>query len=329
MTSTVGFYVRIDIDDIVSSEVDTDAVSVAHDAFDTALTFVDLYTSLRTPPSATVDERLTAALQERLDLLSRAPRVLLRWPWIIGPDEPSHGDRIDTWLERLTSRDGGESVIAPSISTGVIQHRVGNSPIVRWSQMMPPTETVILEQARALELHALLLRSNAIWEPTNYHYRLPSGEHTDVFVRMADAIQTPQDAYAVSTWLADRLRPGTSVVVDTGGLTSLLIQLESFMTKFGLHVGPTVILSEYPVGRSAVRQAVENAASELSTHVLGIVSVSSSGTVLRTLADELERLSSYSGLDVTLDLLVDRTYGYEPVDSVSPKSTYQLVAQIT
>jgi len=317
MTSVPGFYVRIDIDDIVASGTVHHPVDVDHIKCHESLTFVDLYTSLRTPYTAAIDERLTAAVQDRLHLLSSTTQVLFRWPWIIGPSDDDHSDGIDRWLERLTSRDGGESVIAPGINTGIIQHGVGRAPIVHWSNVSPTSEAIVLEQARAIELLTLLRRSNAIWEPTTYHYSLPSGEHTDVFVRLADAIQTPQDAYAISTWLADRLRRGTSIVVDTGGLTPILVQLESFSTQFGLGIGPAVILSEYPVGRSAVRQAVENAASELQAHVMGIVSVSSSGTVLRTLADELERLSSYTGPDVTLDLLVDRTYGTDTPDKPS------------
>ena len=74
-----------------------------------------------------------------------------------------------------------------------------------------------LSLARAIELHAMLKRGGAIWEPETYHYRLPSGEHTDKFIRFADAIQSPQDAYVIATWLSERLSDGVGVVVDTVG----------------------------------------------------------------------------------------------------------------
>ena len=170
----------------------------------------------------------------------------------------------------------------------------------------------LLGHARAVELEALLCRYNAIWEPTTYHYRLPSGEHTDVFIRVADAIHEPQDAYVMACWLSQRLRNGTGVVVDTGGLTPLLIQLESLLARVDFDIGPTAILPAYPTGRPIIRRTVEDALSETSSRIVTILSVSSTGTLQRTLEDELERVATSSGIDYTLDVIVDRTAADDP-----------------
>lgn len=313
MSSSPGVYLRADID---LSEIGPDRGStfIADNVGTPTLTFVDLYTSQRTriytspdaPSSTRIIERLTAVVQDRLHLLSSTDIVLFRWPWLVDSKEEPHTPIIDSWLARLVGTERDEPVIGKGIQSGVIQHRIGARPIIRWADQRPSNVDSCIQDARAIELHALLQRSNAIWEPRHYHYRLPSGEHTDVFIRVADALHSPQDTYVLATWLSHRLANGTGIVVDTGGLTPLLIQLQSFLTRHGLDVGPMVVLSEYPIGRSAVRQAVENAAT-MSPSVMCILSVSSTGSLLRTLVDELERLAESSDVETSIDLLVNRS----------------------
>lgn len=157
----------------------------------------------------------------------------------------------------------------------------------------------------------MLLRQKAIWKPKDYHYSLPSGEHTDVFIRVADAIQEPHDAYVTACWLSDQVENGCGVIVDTGGLTPLLIQLESLLNRFDLEIGPTAILPAYPTGRPTVRRTVEASRSSVSRRTVGLLSVSSTGNLLRTLTDELERIEESDGIGFTLDVVVDRTSGTE------------------
>ena len=307
MISVSGVYLRVDVDVTSYASIDMEPVHVRDSSTVPQLTFVDLFTSLRRPYTDAYSERLTAAIQDRLHLISNTDRILFRWPWLAGPKpQTQHNDEIGTWIARLTSSAGGEPVIAPDIQVGVIQHRVTGDPMLQWTGERPSDEQTVLTQARSIELLALLNQSNAIWEPPTYHYRLPSGEHTDVFIRLADAIKSPQDAYVLATWVCDRLRIGAGIIVDTGGLTPLLIQIESFLSRFELDIGPSVILSEYPAGRSTVRRTVENAIGDLSRRVICILSVSSTGSLLCTLIDELERLSSSSTIDYKVDVLVDR-----------------------
>lgn len=328
MVSRASYYLRVDIDDTSDESPGEEVTEVLVPDAAVELTVVDLHTRLRTSPSLGVSqiEALTGAVQDRLHLCSKADIVLFRWPWIAGPNDESHSVQIENWIERLTGVDGGEPVLGPTLRVGVIQHRVADKPILRWGRWIPTYVDELLCAARAVELEALLRRHNGIWEPKTYHYRLPSGEHTDVFIRLADAIHEPQDAYVLACWLSDRLRNGTGVVVDTGGLTPLLIQIESLLSRYDLDVGPTAILQAYPTGRPIVRRTVENAISDVSDRIVAVLSVSSTGNLQNTLIDELERVAHSSDVDYTLDVMVDRTIASGSPSRFAPSDSDKLVS---
>ena len=322
MVTSASYYLRVDVDDTANDGPADKSQSIDTPATEQAFTFVDLHTRLRTryAPGAPQIERLTNTVQDHLHLCSRTGLVVFRWPWIAGPEDEPHVDQIDSWIERLTGYDDRKPVLSPAIRVGVIQHRVTLPPILRWGRWTPADAELVrlLSRTRAIEMEALLRRANAIWEPKKYHYKLPSGEHTDVFIRVADAIQGPQDAYVLSCWLAERLVAGAGLVVDTGSLAALLIQLESFLARYDMEIGPTAILDAYPSGRPVVRRTVENAVSETSGRIIGILSVNSSGNLKHTLEDELERLAYSSGIEYTIDVLVNRRIsGHEKIDGVS------------
>lgn len=306
MASRAGVYVRADVDAAGAGfEFDTGTADhVGPDDVAIDLTFVDLVA--RGPVPSEPSDRLTSALQERAHLLSASDRVLIRWPWLAGPGREPDTDAVDAWIHRLKGAAGEASVLSEHTEVGVIQHCVGAMPVVRWSGDDPAEESRVLAHARGVETHALLRRANGIWEPPRYHYRLPNGEHVGTFVRFADAIQSPRDAFALSTWLTDRLANGMGVVADTGGLTPILLQLESFLERFDWELGQIAILEAYPAARPHVRRSVESAAPDFGDRILGLQSVSSSGSLRRTLADELQRVAESHGLTWSLDVVVDR-----------------------
>lgn len=319
-------YVRADIDDSTHDGLNQGITAAGAEDRAAELTFVDLHTRLGSPPAEGAVERLTAAVQDRLHMISSTDQVLFRWPWLLAPTETPVASRIDRWLERLTGSDHGEPVISSDIAVGVLQHRIAGEPVLRWAGHAADDSGDVLALARAIELHALLKVGGAIWEPATYHYRLPSGEHTDKFIRFADAIQSPRDAYAIATWLSERLSDGVGVVVDTGGLTPVLIQLESFLARSGLTLGPTAILEVYPAGRPAVRRTVESALSDTGSGIVGIQSVNSTGNLQRTLLDELERAAGAHGRKHTLDILVDRRATSDECDLSAPNGNRKVVS---
>ena len=323
MAERTGKYLRADIDLSPEEIPGEEPTVVGDDSGNLDFVFVDLLTRSHFDPTQNPRrevERLTNAIQNRLQQVSAIDRVVLRWPWLAGPGENAHIEIIGRWLDRLQEVIPGGSAPNGSAQMGVIQHRVADDPLLRWVGEVPSDaeEAALLAHARAVELQALLLRNNAVWAPTTYHYRLPSGEHTDLFVRFADAIQSPRDAYVISCWLTDRLHSGIGIVVDTGGLTPVLTQIESFLARFDLETGPTAILPSYPSGRPTVRRTVEGATRPLVRHVMGIQTVSSSGSLLMTVTDELERVSQSRGLQYTLDVLVNRQEQDETCNRFSP-----------
>ncbi len=324
MVTPGGLYLRADIDSSYGESLDEEATLVGEDGEPSDLVFVDLRT--RIVSLLRNLEPLTTAVQDRLHHIASKHRILFRWPWLVGTDDQSHIEAIDTWLTRLTGTNGGEPVLPPQNLVGVIQHRIADKPILRWAHEKPSNQEIYLTDARAIELQALLRRSNAIWEPTTYHYRLPNGEHTDTFIRLADAIQSPQDAYVIACWLTDRLSKDIGIVVDTGGLTPVLIQLEGFLKIIKGNIGPTAILQSYPSGRPIVRRTVEAAITELASGIMGIQSVSSTGSLLSTFTDELERAASSFGLDYTLDILVDRQSVYSSCQKLSQDTDVRAIS---
>lgn len=205
----------------------------------------------------------------------------------------------------------------------MFQHRVTDKPILCWDKNLDHCDNtvlhddVVLHHARRVEVEYLLRYRNAVWEPKDYHYRLPSGEHTDVFIRVADAIHEPQDAYVMACWLSNRIDNGCGVVVDTGGLTPVLIQLESFLNQYDLKIGPTAILQTYPAGRPIVRKIIESAQTYSGAPIVGVLSVNSTGNLLNTLIDELDRVTRSDKIDYTLDVIVDNT----PTSSTTSRPT--------
>lgn len=337
MVASASYYLRVDIDDTTEDSSHDNSQLVETPDAELELTLVDLHSRLRTPyaPGEAQIEDLTSAVQDHLHLCSRTDLVVFRWPWLAGPQEDPHTDQIKAWIIRLTGYDSGEPVLGPSIRVGVIQHQVARQPTTCWGRWTPEEPEIdgILHRLRAVETEALLRRRNAIWQPKNCHYRLPSGEHSDTFIRVADAINEPQDAYVMACWLSDRLRDRTGVVVDTGGLTPLIVQLESFLTRFNWAIGPTAILNAYPTGRPMVRQTIENAQNESSPRIVTVLSVSSTGTLQRTLLDEMEHVAlagdAVSGLDYTLDVIVDRSASSASTPRFAPDDSDRRVSWLT
>ena len=341
MSPVAGVYLRVDIDDASADGSHESPTTVGHDsqtstdmridacggqadavgaeASPQALTFVDLsHRSRRLDAgewSPALREQLTARIQDRLHLVSSADCLLIRWPWIAHGNDGHHRAAISDWLDRLVGVDGEEPVIAPTVeSLGVLLHRFGADPLLVWARRTPAQPEEVSARVRALELRALLKRRNAVWAPERYHYRLPSGEHTDLFIRAADALHAPPDVSALVCWLTPYLGDGVGVIVDTAGLTPLLLQIDSLMAKFELEAGAMSVVPEYPVGRPSARRAVEAASRGPANRLLALLSVSSTGTLQRLLCDELDRAVQSLGMTrCVLDVLVDRSLA--PVQS--------------
>ena len=162
-------------------------------------------------------------------------------------------------------------------------------------------DPMLLGAARAIEIKALLMRHGAIWRPKAYHYRMPGGAHSTVFVRLADAIRSPRDAYCLASWLAPKASPSSGVVMDTASMTPVVLALDILAMAEGQRLGATRSLENYPSTRLDAMRAVRDVDDGLHP-VMAILSVHTTGTLRDRFVAALEQaVSGRWGLDVVID----------------------------
>jgi hypothetical protein len=221
------------------------------------------------------------------DQLRRAPRgffqharaVVVRWPATFGPIEADHL-RIAAEQVNVLAGRGHDP-----IPFGGAEFAMGREPVITWAHEAPaePNDT-LLARARAVELAALLHHGRATWHPPAYHYQLPSKEHTDVFVRVADAMRAPRDAVVLATWLYEFVGPDLSVMLDSRTLLPVVLALSAELRSQGAELGPVVTLNEYAETDLEYR-ALAGRTGGAGT--LAILTVSSSGNTRVGLAEAL------------------------------------------
>jgi len=166
-----------------------------------------------------------------------------------------------------------------------------------------PLPDGVLARLRAVEIEALLEFGGGVWEPPNYHYRLPSGEHATGFVRTANAVGTPHDARVLASWLHQHARDGLGIVLDTGTTSAVALALQLAMTGAGMEAGAVRILAGYPTTERDVAVAMDEAGA--LNFVLVLLSVSSSGRLLHWLA----HAASDKGVESAIEVLVNKKEG--------------------
>jgi hypothetical protein len=169
---------------------------------------------------------------------------------------------------------------------GLICQETGKAPRIELAveakagsvEMDTGEERDLIERARAVELRALLDWGDAVWRPSDYHYRLPSGKHAGVFVRVADAIRQPRDAQVLASWLRPHLANGLAIVCDSGTISAVVESLKADALAAKLKLAGSAVLERYPASPLDVSQAVQDVIANASS-VLGVISVNSSGQV--------------------------------------------------
>ncbi|HUP69787.1 MAG TPA: hypothetical protein VM142_08220 [Acidimicrobiales bacterium] len=159
-----------------------------------------------------------------------------------------------------------------------------------------------MAEARAGEVAALLNRNGAIWKPKAYHYRLPSGTHSDTFVRLSDAIRHPHDARALASWLLHRLQPEAGLVVDSASLVALTIAAEQLAEHRGVRLGRCASLEQYPATTLDATKAVRDV-DDGRAPVVALLSVHSTGALRDRFVQALDRTAPGRW---TLDVVVDK-----------------------
>lgn len=212
-----------------------------------------------------VDETLLA---RRGPMLIRAPRM---------------GDPAGIELIRgaLEARLGA----APEI--GQVLFEVGAplpTPIWTGDGGLPDSE--VLATARAIELAAVLQAGKAHWQPSTFHYELPSGQHRADFIRLGDGFRSPRDARALATWLYPYLDIGRALLLDSSTMLPLALALQDAAQAANRPLGPVAVRDGYPDSLLSDEELIELTVG--ANGALVLLSVSSTGTTRDALGAALD-----------------------------------------
>lgn len=137
-----------------------------------------------------------------------------------------------------------------------------------------------LAELRACELEAILSGAEAIWRLDGWHFVLPSGDHAEAFIRVAEAFYDVLDVVRIADWVLGELTGDGGLVADTGSLLALLstVQFEA-RRRFGWDI-PVGTLSEYPTELPSLierMRAMQAVTGRRGGELVFVISVSSSG----------------------------------------------------
>lgn len=214
--------------------------------------------------------------------------VLFRWP-------ADNSENKSLWLQQVVEKRILE--LSGATHVGIIDFRLGNHPSITWHREPSISNSEILIRSLRAEFRALLEWGHAIWRPTSYHYELPSGDHTDSFIRVADMFRNVRDVEVTATWFYDKLFDQIAVVTESASLIPLVIEIRRVMTMNNLTIAGTITLDEYPRTKFELRQSIENLGVRSGT--LAIMSVNASGRYRDMILDTLEA-SQYEADLVTM-----------------------------
>lgn len=211
---------------------------------------------------------------------------------------------------------GARHIVFRSSERYGVVHRIlegrGAQAAVHWLHNMPGQATVcdaetptsaepsseLVERCRAAEVLSLLDWGQAIWEPTTFHFVLPSGAHAPRFIRLANALREPRDAEVLADWLLPFVFDDTAVLVDTGTLTPVILALRLRLASHGREIDGFAALDQYPHTMIDVVGAIDSALGSEKRRLLCLISVTSSGSLRDLLAASGRLGASLTRMDI-------------------------------
>ncbi len=267
-----------------------------------------------------------AVIAEASTLLFRSPLVRRRDSDDLvieaGPGWPLKIDALQGQLEDALRQHG----LRPR-QVGVVEFPVGRS-VVGAGFEDERQQSLLLGRCRAIELEAYLLVNEAIWRPTKYHYRLPSGHHAATFVRVADALRSPRAPAALSSWMHGLLTESVAVVVDSGTLMPIVQQLGVVAQLHGDQILHVEAVDMYPTSRF---EFLSRFGRLEGLDVLALLSVSSTGRTYEMLK---RTLNDTAGDAWRAECLVSRggpfagADGFPPVGERGPQNPWLAVENL-
>lgn len=208
-------------------------------------------------------------------LLARRGPMLIRSPRI---GDPAGIELIRAALE---ARLGA----APEIGQ-IVFHVGAPLPTPVWTGGEAPPDAEVLAAARAIELAAVLQAGKAHWQPSTFHYELPSGQHRSDFIRLGDGFRSPRDARALATWLYPYVDTGRALLLDSSTMLPLALALQDAAQQVDRPLGPVAVRDGYPDSLLSDEELIELTVG--ANGALVLLSVSSTGTTRDALGAALE-----------------------------------------
>lgn len=171
--------------------------------------------------------------------------------------------------------------VFPGIDVARLHQPVGQGPSLLdldGKSLDPERSTDLLQRARAVELEALLEFGRAVWQPTDYHFLLPSGRHGATFIKIGNALRGPRDAEVLASWLLRHFdADDIGFVIDSGTLAPVMLAVEAALHRVGRKPGRRVVLEHYPRTDVDVHRALRHSLGGASRKVVTLLSANSSG----------------------------------------------------
>ncbi len=160
------------------------------------------------------------------------------------------------------------------------------------AEITPDTVAELIISTREAELTAALVRSEAVWSASNYHFITPSDIHSDKFIRLGDMFDDRFTVSRVADWCWHLIEFPSVLCADTILLLPLLQELE--LRYFKQH-GAALRMQVLP-GYGSQASEFTNRLSEIvpdaraiHARVVCLVSVSASGGYIAKFEQELAR----------------------------------------
>lgn len=155
-----------------------------------------------------------------------------------------------------------------------------------------PALSIDLDNLRQREIEAVLRRTGAAFSGAGVHFLLPSGWHSNTFVRLADALQDPVEVDRIAEWVLPHWKKDCVVIADNGSLLPLLLTMQIAIRNIFERDLTYRVLSEYPLDNRALELVLEELASRITdeTPIMLLVSVNSSGNLIRRFRPLISKL---------------------------------------
>lgn len=198
--------------------------------------------------------------------------------------------RRQSFMEQLQGDDLFHKVL-PNVPVAVLAGGIkGESMrLFELPPLRPPTFSLDINELRSAEILAILDRNGAIWGPhDDFHYEIPSGNHTASFIKLGQALQDPVEITRIGDWILPGLDENVGIVGDNGTLLPLLLTIRNEAREIYNWDIPIRVIDSYPSDPAVIQDVANDLYRDLKPdgRILFLISVSGSGR----LALEIGRL---------------------------------------